>query len=48
MNTNLDTFLKMIELFKEMDVPTSLNYYAEDAVYRYGSFPPVVGPAGYW
>ena len=42
MNTNLDTFLKMIELFKEMDVPTSLNYYAEDAVYRYGSFPPVV------
>lgn len=38
-------FLEMIDLFRKLDVKTSMNYYAEDAIYRYGSFPPVLGKA---
>lgn len=41
--TNTSIFLEMIDLFRKLDVKTSMNYYAEDALYRYGSFPPVVG-----
>lgn len=41
--TNTAVFLEMIDLFRKLDVATSLNYYADDAVYRYGSYPPVIG-----
>jgi ketosteroid isomerase-like protein len=41
--TKTSIFLEMIDLFRKLDVKTSMNYYAEDATYRYGSFPPVSG-----
>lgn len=41
---NLATFADLIALFNVLDVETALSrHYADDASYRYGSFPPVVG-----
>lgn len=41
---NLTTFHRLIELFNALDVERALSeYYADDAYYRYGSFPPAIG-----
>jgi ketosteroid isomerase-like protein len=41
---NLTIFHKLIELFNALDVERALSqYYADDAYYRYGSFPPAIG-----
>lgn len=41
---NLRTFHRLIELFNALDVEGALSeHYADDAYYRYGSFPPAIG-----
>ncbi|MBC7935115.1 MAG: nuclear transport factor 2 family protein [Rhizobacter sp.] len=40
---NTKIFLEMIELFRSLDIKSSMSYYSEDAIYRYGGLPYVVG-----
>lgn len=43
MKTKTEIFPDMIALFRKFDITTSMLYYADNAVYRYGSYPAAIG-----
>jgi len=41
--SNLTTVHHLIKMFESLDVPGSLGYFTDDAVYRFGNYPAATG-----
>lgn len=38
-----DTIRRLVGLFEKMDVDQALTLFTEDALYRFGNYPPAIG-----
>jgi ketosteroid isomerase-like protein len=43
--TQTEIVRSLIGLFEAMDVESAMTYFTEDALYRFGNYPPAVGKA---
>mgnify|MGYP002778065550 CR=1 FL=1 len=43
--TQTEIIRSLIGLFEAMDIESAMTYFTEDALYRFGNHPPVVGKA---
>jgi len=43
MSSNTDTVRKLLKVFETFNVPEAMKFFASDATYAFGNYPPAVG-----